>query len=333
VNETVEELTTSVNETVEGLPPAVNETVEGLTTSVNETVEGVTTSVNETVEAVTTSVNETVEGVATAVADRTEGLNALIGEPADPVVTGPVDTVAETTSAVEEAVSPVVQPGGPPSPVTDGVTQPADEIIKVVDVPGVGPFAGPEESALVPVPDFDMAGTGEAATANLPPSIELGAFPVPNIPLDDLAAALPVVGAIGIATVGAAAIARGACSPAGSVVFTNVRLIPCFAEDTVRRITTTVAGSALSGTTGSSASAAVTSRASGLGFGFGLEFGQKIREGFDRVVQPAVDDEGETLTDSRLLMQLGMLLGMAYLAFLTVWFWATRIRWNPRTRM
>jgi hypothetical protein len=34
--------------------------------------------------------------------------------------------------------------------------------------------------------------------------------------------------------------------------------------------------------------------------------------------------------DSRLVMQIGMLLGVVYLAFLTVWFWATRLRWNPR---
>jgi hypothetical protein len=30
--------------------------------------------------------------------------------------------------------------------------------------------------------------------------------------------------------------------------------------------------------------------------------------------------------DSRLLMQLGVLLGTVYAAFLTIWFWATRLR-------
>jgi hypothetical protein len=29
-------------------------------------------------------------------------------------------------------------------------------------------------------------------------------------------------------------------------------------------------------------------------------------------------------------VQLGMLLGVVYLAFLSVWFWATRVRWNQR---
>jgi hypothetical protein len=37
-------------------------------------------------------------------------------------------------------------------------------------------------------------------------------------------------------------------------------------------------------------------------------------------------------TDSRIMMQLGMLLGIVYAAFLTVWFWATRIRPQPYGR-
>jgi hypothetical protein len=30
-------------------------------------------------------------------------------------------------------------------------------------------------------------------------------------------------------------------------------------------------------------------------------------------------------------MQVAMLLGLAYVAFLTVWFWGTRVRWNGRS--
>jgi hypothetical protein len=56
-----------------------------------------------------------------------------------------------------------------------------------------------------------------------------------------------------------------------------------------------------------------------------------IREGFDRVRRGTVSYGGG---DSRLLMQVGVVLGTLYLAFLTVWFWATRLRWNGgwRTR-
>jgi hypothetical protein len=34
----------------------------------------------------------------------------------------------------------------------------------------------------------------------------------------------------------------------------------------------------------------------------------------------------EGLTDTRRLVQIGLVLGMAYVAFLTFWFWGTRGR-------
>lgn len=43
------------------------------------------------------------------------------------------------------------------------------------------------------------------------------------------------------------------------------------------------------------------------------------------------DRDGEAARDGRLVMQMGMLLGMVYLAFLTAWVWATRLRPPRRT--
>jgi hypothetical protein len=43
------------------------------------------------------------------------------------------------------------------------------------------------------------------------------------------------------------------------------------------------------------------------------------------------DDDGEDARDGRFLMQMGMLLGMVYVAFLTAWLWATRLRPGRRT--
>jgi hypothetical protein len=40
-------------------------------------------------------------------------------------------------------------------------------------------------------------------------------------------------------------------------------------------------------------------------------------------------DTPKNLRDTRLMIRIGLLLGMGYLLFLTVWFWATRIR--PRS--
>jgi hypothetical protein len=59
-------------------------------------------------------------------------------------------------------------------------------------------------------------------------------------------------------------------------------------------------------------------------------FVRSFRDGFSRAADGRLlDDDGEGASDSRLMMQIGMLLGFAYLGFLTVWFWATRLRPNP----
>jgi hypothetical protein len=42
------------------------------------------------------------------------------------------------------------------------------------------------------------------------------------------------------------------------------------------------------------------------------------------------DGDGGDARDTRLMMQLGVVIGLVYAAFLTFWVWATRIR-NPRT--
>jgi hypothetical protein len=39
-------------------------------------------------------------------------------------------------------------------------------------------------------------------------------------------------------------------------------------------------------------------------------------------------EAADQLTDTRRLVQIGLLLGMAYVAFLTLWFWRTRLRGN-----
>jgi hypothetical protein len=46
-------------------------------------------------------------------------------------------------------------------------------------------------------------------------------------------------------------------------------------------------------------------------------------------VPPARHDNPENLRDTRLMLGIGLLLGIAYLLFLTVWFWATRFRTRP----
>ena len=48
-----------------------------------------------------------------------------------------------------------------------------------------------------------------------------------------------------------------------------------------------------------------------------------------RTAAPSTMPRAERSSDARLMLQIGQLLGLAYLAFLAVWFWATRFRTRP----
>ena len=52
----------------------------------------------------------------------------------------------------------------------------------------------------------------------------------------------------------------------------------------------------------------------------------ELSEGFGRAAREATGEARDGLSDTRLVVQLGMLLGVLYLGFLSVWFWATRVR-------
>jgi hypothetical protein len=122
------------------------------------------------------------------------------------------------------------------------------------------------------------------------------------------------------------------------MAFTNVRLLPCLVRDSAERHLAALtdalsaAGStpaaALGGAGAGGSVAAGAIEAEHAHGGLEGVFGG-LREGFAQVTR----DAGETadgLSDSRLMVQIGMLLGVVYLAFLSVWFWATRVRWSPR---
>jgi hypothetical protein len=130
---------------------------------------------------------------------------------------------------------------------------------------------------------------------------------------DPVAGLLPIAAVAGMAVAVTAAIGRGASSSATSLAVTNVRLLPSVVGASLDR-----AGTAMSDVATKLDSA-------------GTAVAHPIREGFDRAVsRPVFSEDSEGLRDARLLAQLGIVLGTIYVAFLTVWFWATRLRWNPR---
>jgi hypothetical protein len=134
----------------------------------------------------------------------------------------------------------------------------------------------------------------------------------------DAAVVLPTAVGVGLAAGAAIAIARGMASPATPVLVTNVRLLPTYAGAAVER--TGVAAVEVSSRLGSSVAAATGSTLGSVV--------DPVLDGFGRALRPAVGSD--SLRDSRLLAQIGVVLGTIYLAFLTIWFWATRVRWNVR---
>ena len=272
----------------------VADAAEVLVTPVAETTEAVLTPVTEVTEAVVTPVSEVAETVVTPVADAAEVL---------------VTPVAETTEAVLTPVSDIVPAVAPP-PVADVVgtiATPADSIANAV--------VGTAETVAY-FPDL----VGDRATT----VVGAGEAPAPALPLDDFTGVPQIAVALGVAWLGSGI--RGGYSPSASMVFTNVRLIPCIVADTVHRMVPAVTG-ATGGTSAATGSSKPTTERSRAGSGLIDD----IREGFDRGARRVVpDDDGDGLRDSRLLTQLGIVLGLVYVAFLTVWFWATRMRWNPR---
>ena len=56
---------------------------------------------------------------------------------------------------------------------------------------------------------------------------------------------------------------------------------------------------------------------------------QAARARIVQVVSDALPAIADAVGDSRLMIQLGLVLGFLYAAFLSVWFWATRLRGRP----
>jgi hypothetical protein len=111
------------------------------------------------------------------------------------------------------------------------------------------------------------------------------------------------------------------------LVLDSVRLIPCQASEAFGTSPTRTGGGARwvrSSVTGGVKSASTTVK---TGFN-----DIRARSGHEaRAIERRLDQGGQGAVDNRLLLQLGMVLGMGYVAFLTVWFWATRLRRGSTT--
>jgi hypothetical protein len=130
-----------------------------------------------------------------------------------------------------------------------------------------------------------------------------------------------------------------------SIMFTNLRLMPCLIKDGLADHAGALAAALGRGGPEAVAQVAVPPavvppQGAGaepamspplvverIGSGALTRFGASFHEGFGQAVQGSRETT-DTIADRRLMIQLGMGLGSVYALFLSVWFWATRLRHN-----
>jgi hypothetical protein len=230
-------------------------------------------------------------------------------------------------------------------------------------VDGIDQTGGLDVSAVAHAGDpFVGAGPLAAAPADLPPfdgasasSADVSALPVapPGMASDSVLGVVTQVGqdtrivaAAAVMTFAAASLIGPRAGGSGAdarMAFTNVRLLPCLLKDAAGRQLTAItqglapaaapAYAALSEGVASGGSHIV--RDAGAvkaehAEGFLPQIVSELTEGFARATRDAPGQAADGLSDSRLVVQLGMLFGIVYLAFLSVWFWATRTRAGTR---
>jgi hypothetical protein len=235
--------------------------------------------------------------------------------------------------ALPAAADPVMRldPGSPTALSGPAIDQSPGSI---ADAPGL--LVGPAAHGPSVIPDPGMA------DALSPTDSALAA-------IADVAPDARVLVSAAVLAMAAAAMVGPRASGSGAdlkMVFTNVRLLPCVVKESLARhvemltAATTAGGgpgpagayaaslAPASGTRGASAEGA-SGAAERVRDAFERALGS-FRDGFEQAIAGERQDVGDDLRDSRLMLQIGMLLGFVYVGFLSIWFWATRLRETDR---
>ncbi|HWM10358.1 MAG TPA: hypothetical protein VNO82_13485 [Solirubrobacteraceae bacterium] len=366
--DTLNEVLAPVNDTVAGAVTPVGSTVETVVTPVNDTVDAVVTPVTDTVNRVVAPVADSVaqgaapladavdtatRPVALTIADETSGGATIRDQNA--AASGQAETAA-APSVGSDGPQAVGTPGGgagpsgdPPAPgeatvsaddplgsIQDALSSALQPDAGVLPGPLAGPVFGDPSLTVAPFGAPPGAGTVEASAPGAPDPTVIDAITATATDPQVLVATA-VAFTVGLSLHGT----RILCAGEAQLMFTNVRLLPCLIRDGVQQHIAPLV-SALPGT-GAAAPAAALSPAQGAVHGAsGTEAGapdrgaqgfrgltESFRDGFEDAIEGGRRDVGDALGDSRLMIQLGMALGFVYAAFVSVWFWATRLRGRP----
>lgn len=252
------------------------------------------------------------------------------GEPVAETLTGPAQTIPDAFGAGVEPVAAATS-GAPSTLEAAGPALPDAAAGADLAAGGVADSAATDVASAVGV--FTPADPQAYAPALID---ELAAS---GIPIDS--SVLLTAGLVALGGVALSPVVRGeplaACSASARLLFTNVRLIPCFVAQSLEQYISkaTAVATRLGGPPAptsvqhSGESSAGRQPAAGQNALPGSGLLADVRSAFaDANVRRG---QGDGQDDVRLMTQIGTVLGLVYAAFLTVWFWATRARWNPRS--
>jgi hypothetical protein len=306
VTEPVQQVTEPVQQVTEPVQQ-VTEPVQQVTQPVQQVTDaasGAVETVNQAAAA-TAAANELAAETATAVSGASEPIEGAVGQ------------VRDQSAALSDTVATMLAgAGGGPGGTFGG---PGGTFGGPGEVPG---SVGDSDAALgTRIADIEESVVGsDRAFGALP-------FETPGLIAGADEALLVTAGLVTVAGLALAVKGSGPSALLTAQFFlANVKQIPlvCGIREIVnRQVSAAVSGAAQLGRAGGAGASAVKAAVAPE------QLGRAIRDGFARGVR-GLGTEDDGTSDTRLLMQLGMLLGTVYLAFLTVWFWATRLRWNPR---
>jgi len=289
----------------------------------------VETVTHQVTQAAPSTVTETVDTVAKSVTQGSTSTAAQAAAPATDAATGspgsgggPGDSI--TQKAVDNAMSTAAGPG---QAVRDAATTGTDSLTSAAAHPG---------AAADPVVASSAAPSGSSATlVAADPTLAAptaGHDSVLHTMAEISPAARVVVTAAVISSVVGASAAAGEKGGMRRLAFVNAQLIPCLFKASVQQHLETI--STALARTGAGADVAGSKTAASGDTADSPPRVQRLLEeiaqGFNDVVDGVFPDvvtggDGRSeLRDARLMTQIGMVFGLVYVGFLTVWFWATR---------
>jgi hypothetical protein len=301
---------------------------DGAGAVVTPVTDAVTTVAPVTADALNTAATPVAQGlstVATPAADAAHAISAPVADAVHTVATGPAPAVGDAAGSVVDALSAAS------APLADAVSPVADGALAAAAAAG---------SVMADMTGLDQIVNSGAPLLDGGPASALD----PVVSAIDGIAGIPDAALLAPAAVLAVTIfARyPACSSQAAIVWDNVKLIPCMARDTVRRgagdfafafsgARTAAPGRVeFTGRRDAPAAAAAKDATSPLRHedGSGLDVWVDDHRTGGEPVDGPVDGAG----DSRLMIQLGVVFGLVYAAFVTFWVWLTRIRLGLRPR-